>query len=446
MVAALVMRAIDLGNPVIHVDEAYYFVVARAMAHGALPYVDIWDRKPIGLFLLYLPAAALPWRLGIVAYQLMAFASAVATAWLIARLADRAGWRRGATLAAVAYLVWLDLLGGVGGQAPVFFNLLMAGAGTLALRGRRGAGLAAMTLVGLALQVKYSVVFEGIALGLWLLWRHWGGWAQAAIQAALLVAVALAPTAAAFATYAALDQAPAFVFTNFTSIFARGADPSGESLGNAATLLLLLSPLVAMAFAGGSGTPERRFLRGWLVAALLGVALFGTWFDHYGLPVLVPGCACAAGFFASARWRRLAPVVLALATVIGLTRVVIDRHHRGDGAQLAALATAVGPAPGCLFVYSGETMLYPASGRAPCSRWVFPSHLSRTREAGAVGVDQAGEVRRILAARPAAIVMRPPYRGERPAIRALVAGEAHRRYRLAARLPMGREQVEVWRR
>ena len=442
------MRALDLGNPVIQVDEEFYFVTARAIADGALPYVDIWDRKPIGLFLLYLPAAALPWRWGVLAYQLMAFASAVATAWLVARLADRAGWARGGTAAAVAYIVWLDLLGGVGGQAPVFFNLLMAGAGTLALSDRRRAGIAALALVGLALQVKYSVVFEGVALGLYLLWRHWRGWAAALAEGTLLVAVALLPTVAAFGVYAAAGQAPAFVFANFTSIFARVADPWPEQLGNAATLALILSPLVAMgfagAFAGGTATPLRRFLRGWLAVALAGVALFGSWFDHYGLPVLVPGCACAAGFFADRR--RLGSAILALAAAIGLARVVIDRHNRGDGTQLAALAGAIGTGSGCLYVYSGETMLYPATGRCAPTRWIFPSHLSRTREAHAVGVDQADEVRRILATQPAAIVMRPPYRGERPEIRAAVAATVRARYRLAARLPMGRERVEVWRR
>ena len=446
ILAALVLRGLDLGNPVIHVDEEFYFVTARAMAHGALPYVDVWDRKPIGLFLLYLPAAMLPWKWGVVVYQLMASASAVTTAWLVARLAERAGWRRGATVAGVAYLVWLDLLGGVGGQAPVFFNLLLAGAGTFALRERRHDGIAAMALVGLALQVKYSVVFEGVALGLYILWRHWRGWPEAVGQAALLVAAALLPTAAALGTYAAFGQAPAWIYANVTSIFARTADPWREQLGNAATLLLILSPVIAMAFAGARDTPVRRFLLGWFVVALAGVAVFGGWFDHYGLPVLVPGCACAAGFFAEIRWRRITPVMLGVAAAVGLARVAIDRHNRGNGAQLAALASAIGQDRGCLYVYSGETMLYPASGRCTVTRWLFPSHLSRTREARAVGVDQATEVRRILATRPAVIVMRPPYRGERPEIRALVAGAVRARYRLAARLPMGRERVDVWRR
>lgn len=112
---ALLVRAATFGNPVVHVDEEFYFLTARTMLEGALPYVDVWDRKPIGLFLVYLPAAALGMPLGIWAYQAMALGCVVATALLVARLADRAGWSRGALPAAIAYVLWLNFLDGARG-------------------------------------------------------------------------------------------------------------------------------------------------------------------------------------------------------------------------------------------------------------------------------------------------------------------------------------------
>ena len=115
MLVALAARAITIGNPVVHADEEFYFSTAHAMWRGALPYVDVWDRKPIGLFLLYLPAAALPWPWGIVGYQAMAFACVVATAALIVRLARRAGWTRGAVMGGRLYPV--DRPGGGSGRA-----------------------------------------------------------------------------------------------------------------------------------------------------------------------------------------------------------------------------------------------------------------------------------------------------------------------------------------
>ena len=70
------------------------------MWEGAVPYVDMWDRKPIGLFLLYMPAAALPLTASIYAYQAMALAAVVATAALIVTAAQRVGWSRGGLVAA----------------------------------------------------------------------------------------------------------------------------------------------------------------------------------------------------------------------------------------------------------------------------------------------------------------------------------------------------------
>lgn len=53
LVAAIALRASTFCDPFVNADEQFYLVVGDRMLHGLLPYVDIWDRKPIGLFLLY---------------------------------------------------------------------------------------------------------------------------------------------------------------------------------------------------------------------------------------------------------------------------------------------------------------------------------------------------------------------------------------------------------
>ena len=201
ILVAIAARALTFGNPVVHVDEEFYYFTGTALWHGLLPFVDVWDRKPVGLFLLYAVPAGLGFPAGIWAYQAMALASLIATAALVARLATRAGFAAGATASALAYVLWFDLLGGQGGQSPVFYNLLMIGAALLALRGTQRAGLAAMALVGVALQIKYSVVFEGLFLGLWLLaddWRARKSPGDLIGYGIALVALAMLPTALAF--------------------------------------------------------------------------------------------------------------------------------------------------------------------------------------------------------------------------------------------------------
>jgi hypothetical protein len=464
LATALLVRALTFGNPILHVDEEFYFAAARAMVHGAVPYVDVWDRKPVGLFLLYWPAAALGVPLGIWAYQAMALASVTLTALLIARLADRAGWAKGALPAALAYLLWLNLLEGEGGQTPVFYNLLMVGAAALlaprgddaAQPGRRfGRGCAAMALVGLSLQIKYTVVFEGLFFGLWWMWRErrLGRPRRHVLALALPLAVLAAlPTLAAWGWFAAHGFNDAFVFANFQSIGARGGDPLHRQIGNFAVLLLILSPLIVMATlaarlpgAHGVEARMRRWLACWAIVAALGVIVFGAYFDHYGLPLLVPFCACAAGFFAEDR--RAARVTVPILAVVLLASQIIllaKQHNRGTPAQFRAITQAIGQGPGCLYVFSGSSMYYGYADRCVPTRYLFSSHLVAKREQGAIGVDQQAEIERILALRPEIVVAGPTYLDERADLRALFTRLVVRDYRQRADLPLGKGRVVVY--
>ncbi|MBB4609839.1 hypothetical protein [Sphingomonas yabuuchiae] len=455
LAVAVLARALTFGNPVVHVDEEFYFFTGHSMWQGAWPFVDVWDRKPVGLFLLYAIPAAFGFPAGIWAYQAMALASVVATAWLIARMAERLGWGAGATAAGIAYILWLDLLGGQGGQAPVFYNLLMMGAAWAILesdrRKLRSLGLAAMALAGLVLQIKYSAVVEGMVFGLWLLvaeWRRSRSPVALILYGLALVVVSLLPTAMAAGVYAAIGQWDAFLYANFLSIFHRNPDPLAELAGNLGQMVLILSPIVTLAVLGlkrAERDRERNFLAVWLSAAIIGVLIFRPWFDHYGLPILLPACTAAAAMLGREAWRqRYTPALLLTVALAGQIVLLSLRHERGDATEFAALSQAVGKGPGCLYVYSGSTMLYVATRRCALSRWIVPAHLSRAREAGATGVDQDVEITRILSQHPAVVVMRPPYNGERPEAHARVLAAMADGYRLAAKLPMGNETISVY--
>lgn len=460
LIAAIATRALALGNPILHVDEQFYFTLAHGWAQGGVPYVDIWDRKPIGLFLIYLPAAHLPLYAGVWAYQLLALASAFATALIAASMARKAGAAGNGVAAGLLYLVWIILAEGQGGQSPIFYNLLVAGAAWLVLEGNGGRpvtrtrALLAMLLFGLALQVKPNVVFEGVFFGLWILWRrHRAGDGLAALfaLAAPMVALALMPTVAAIAGYAAIGRLDAWLFANITSIQHRQPDPMAEQLGNLAGLVAILSPLVAMAIvalmrARQWRQPARAMLIGWLATAIAGVLLFGTWFDHYGLPVMVPASIAAAALFRGERQKVSWPMIaLVVAAIGGQILLAEKRWERGTPAQFARVAAVIGEGPGCLYVYAGDPILYAATHRCAPTRFQFPGHLTRGRETGAIGVDQAQEIARILATRPEVIVDSGKFRGELPARRAQLMQALARDYVLAAHLPEGRSMVSIYR-
>ncbi|WP_458096250.1 hypothetical protein [Roseomonas sp. WA12] len=430
LAAAFLLRLPFLGNPVIEGDEQFYMLVGDRLLQGTLPYVDIWDRKPVGLFLIYAAIRALGGE-GIVQYQLVATLFAGCTAILVARIAALIASPRGAVFAGVTYLLWLNVFGGEGGQSPVFYNLPVAVAALLALHAvlrpagwtrLLGLGAAAMFATGLAMQIKYTAVFEGVFFGCALLWCGWRagfGPMRLLLLSGVWVGCALLPTLVAMGSYAAMGELQAFLFANFISVFHRNTAVVGSSLGRLATMAGLLLPLGACAVLGLrlarrelAATPDglraTGFVAGWAVVAVAGVLVFGTYYNHYALPLLVPLSVAAAPLLGSpaARWRRVsAMLALSLVGVIAATALtVIHMRARGDGTEVRALAGAATLAPGeFLYVFDGETILYFLTRSPLPTPFVFPTHLNDLREAEGIGIDPVAELRRILASGPAYI-------------------------------------------
>ena len=423
---SLVMRCALFGNPLIDHDDEFYLLVGERMLHGVLPYVDIWDRKPVGLFLLYAGIRTLGGD-GIVQYQLVACAFAAVTAFVIWLIARRVAEPASAFMAAVIYLTYSVLFNGGGGEAPVFYNLLVALAAFVLVGLRRKAvavpiatetlaavGCAAMLLVGVAIQIKYTVIFEGLFFGVVLMgYARVGRLSRPRFIAltALWIACALLPTMLATLAYAAMGHLDAFVQANFISIFYRHERELPANLRLAATIVLLL-PLLYCAYQGWNrrvadraGAEVKAFIVAWCAASILGYLAFGTYYDHYALPMLVPLSILASLGFAASRTRIGARGTFAFALAAACAAIVARVYVTGDARQLAPLSQLVrANLNGCLFVYEGEPILYKTTNACTLSKFVFPSHLNAAKERGALGVDPQAETRRILALRPSVIV------------------------------------------
>uniref|UniRef100_UPI0035CB73ED ArnT family glycosyltransferase n=1 Tax=uncultured Sphingomonas sp. TaxID=158754 RepID=UPI0035CB73ED len=463
LLLALALRAPDFGNPVIHTDEQYYLLVGSRMWHGALPYINLWDRKPIGLFLLYAATRLLPGD-GIVAYQIVALVFAVLTAWAIGRAARQAGANpAGALIAGAAYLEWLPLLSGRAGQAPVFFNLFIALGAVLTLRlpglARRGdlraivwGGAGACLLAGLAIQTKYTPAVEGALFGLAHLFylRRAGGTPRVLGAAAVLwLLLGLAPTLAALAFYWQLGRPAfeAFWYDNFASIFARGAysyplELTLRRLAGIGAQLLLLAICAGVAVRRDWAREEVRMAAAWMGAALVPFILLGVYFDHYALPLLPPLLTLAAPTFA--RHRRIALGIVAA----GLTVFTIEAAIRPDDAPgVRALAAVVKVNSGgeCPYVFIGDAIVYHLADACIPTAYVFPSTLAYAPEQGATGIDEAAEVRRILAHRPPVIVSasRPLAEWNRQSL-AMVSAALARNYRPVFSTPRGDYRAIVY--
>ena len=465
VLVAFVSRAWQFGNPLIHPDEGFYLLAGERILGGTIPYAEIWDSKPMGLFLLY-SAIRLLGGDGIVQYQIVATLFAAATAFLIYRMALRFAAATGAAVAAIAYLLYLLAFGGVGGQSQVFYNLIVAAAAWLTFRTidpaadrrlpLRATGAGIMILLGICLQIKYSMVFEGIYFGLALLWRGWADGRRLgtlALDAALWIACALLPTGILMATFFAAGYGTEFMQGNFLSILGRD-DPLLPALGRLALTIVMLAPfwLCLRAIRKRDRGIVPAFFLYWLAAAILGYLVFGSFYDHYTIPMLVPLAIVSASVLSLERNRRgLAIFLLGSALVLGFGKAILDRVERGAPADAEHMAVVIAPRlqqpGGCLYVYEGDPILYKLTGACLATRFAFPGHLSNAKHIDSMGFDTVEEVRQIMSRRPAVVVTAQyPRSLSNMGTRTAMAQALRADYRLVETAEVGRKKWMIFER
>jgi hypothetical protein len=415
----IITRASAFGDPNYQIDETYYFLIGQRMQAGDLLYVDIWDRKPPGLYLIYRVLAEFSHDFWIV--HLAAGASAAATAFLIFRMSRLVAPVQGALFAALCYLLLLPKFGGAGGQSPVLYNLPMALAAWLILdhsgpnRSHRRE-LLAMFCAGLAITIKQTALFEAAFMGLWLVWCHrsagiglrerWGRAIQLTICGGL-------PTMAYFAWYAANGHLDILWQSVVESNFARQYNPDGDQgLRLILFAVNILLPLGA-ALLAITQDPQRlrddskfRFLVFWLGVAIAGFLVVPNKFDFYLLPIFLPLAAVSSSFFGRRHLGSLIFISIAISFPISAKSYDFNTRHKSRQ-ELEHLSNSIriNGESESLFVYSGPVFLYSMNESKPLIKLAFPPHLYERSERNSSPFDTENQVRTAIAAKPYSVVM-----------------------------------------
>ncbi len=418
---ALIWRVATFGNPTLHVDDQFYAMVGQQMHSGLLPYVDIWDRKPFGLFLIYYAIAAVSFDP--VAYQIAAWLAVSATGWVIYLCCRHWAAGTGSVFAGLLYVAALNITGGEGGQAPVFYNLLVALAVLAIIRWlERDQGRAdrniwlAMVCLGLALTIKQTVMFEAAAIGVFVLYRMYraGAVPLAILRTAFVSALfGMAPTLACLAFFYASGHLDVFwhamILSNMQKVY-----PDLAVMGARALLALLgVTPMLVpmlVSFIGPAGRMARfrPFLLTWLAAALVGFRSVPNFYLHYVLPLWLPICILGSRAL-DRRW---------IGPLIGLGCITYSALHTNpfkfewtqrsrDEVQAAAEMINRLDDGETMLVFEGPPVLYEMTDRRFLSPLVFPTHLSWQSERDVSHLQTTEEVRRILQQRPDVIVTLP---------------------------------------
>ncbi|UYY60160.1 hypothetical protein [Sphingomonas sp. S2-65] len=466
LAAAFLIRLPQFGNSLFGEDEQFYLLVGERMLHGSVPYVDIWDRKPFGLFALF----ASFWLInsdGFLVAQTAATLSAASTAFVIALIACRFTNVAAAAGAGIFYLLLLSVLGGDAAQTPVFYNLLIVTAAWLilptnhALDGRQDMkrAMAAMLLCGIAIQIKTNAVFEGVCFGCWLMVRMWGRVPVALLlqRATAFAVIGLAPTLMVAAGYAWIGHFDSWWFANMVSQLQKEGGLSPDALQR---LLGLAPSLVMLAVVGILGTLRlkpsgtRTFLVAWAMCAFADTFVLGNFWRHYTLPFTIPAAILSAPLFAMPRVGLA--VFLSLSAWPLVDSQIFDRIDEAQGRDVlnTTLAAIPSDAPTqCLLGYEVPAAYYVLTHACLVTPYLFIDQLRSSAEAPALPVPAHLALRQALQRRPGTIltVANSHWAMRNHTNDALLAKTLRQEYRLIAHLPFRRtaqyqQILLVWRR
>lgn len=444
---AFVVRLPSLVLPSLDWDEGLYLTVAADLNAGHLPYAGLWDRKPVGIFVVF-ALVERAFEDGVLGVRLLATLFAALGAFALYRIAI-ALFRPGTTIGiatAIAYLLFSGENSGLAGNTEAFFIPLTLVGFALALGNPPGspgwpADLAAGLALGLAFQIKFVVLFDLAALSLALVMLA-GAPDRAFLQRIRetlprVVAIAIgfaAPSLAVFVWYAAAGELGAWLGANISANLGYFDRPFGSfavplfaainygPLCVGAGLALLFGRRLA-----ASARERRGLLVGavWIAAVLVGLFLLRRWYEHYFIQLLPPLCLltgfvvvravldvardrvaylCAASlliagaFFAANRTAYLAAGDL-----------VLQRHARadwaaGDTPRIVARDIEQQLRKGdTVFVFDHDPVIYYLARAAAPTRYPFPGHWFD----GADGLfDPLAELEQVLARKPRFIVTR----------------------------------------
>ncbi len=467
LAVAIVTRAAVFGNPLLHVDDQYYLLVGKAIDHGQLPYVDIWDRKPIGLFLIYAAIARLGGS-GVEQYQLVAGLFAVATAWVVTRLAsrianrqgrcspgssisqpssrsaDRVASRRSSTICSSPSQRCRS-------SGPPK-EALASSPPPWPLWSPAGCRLPSSRSASSRVSTSACASWSLPTAAKWPPLRLVG-------LAAAMIALALLPTLLAALYYFAHGHLDDYLFANFASIF-RKADQGARSREfGVLFLLVFMAPLILAAVIGaimryrsfGSTDLRSTFISGWMIAALLGIMLIPNFYDHYELPLIAPLGVSAATLLGRRTGIALAAALCLTAWSEGSMFSFESNREGRQAFESMASVIARSRYNGCLYLASGPPLLYDRAGDCRLTKYQFAEHLADANEARAIGTDQQAELGRVLKLKPAVIVrVAAPILEANPHSLARVAAVLAGDYRriMVRRVPVQRSfrVFEIWQR
>jgi 4-amino-4-deoxy-L-arabinose transferase-like glycosyltransferase len=421
---AVALRILSFFRTVIDHDESTYLVIADAVRQGAIYWVDAIDVKPPGIFWLY---ALLQTLFGKAIFTMRLFAAlfiALTSFFLFETKRKLGSGFRAAWASALIYLFLNSLFTfyGVSPNTETFFGTFVAAAFWLALAFPGYIGyFASGLLLGFGFLIKPVVCFDGLALGVFLLWDTPQSIRKISALAFLALGFLL-PFAGAYAHYRAMGHADTFLFYAFEASSRYPVSAGWEEyLISAVDTLLRFLPVTYFFYVAlrHPQTPAstRRLAWIWGLSVLIPIYLPGKFFGHYFIQLFLPLSMLAGEFFALPRPLKPAFIGALLRpktayTLLGLLVLANwflqkkDYIDRPDApARVARELQATLKPEETLYIANYHPILYYLLDKKSPTPYIHRGLIWTPAHRYALQIDLEQEIDRIIAAGPHAVVV-----------------------------------------
>ena len=433
---AILLRFCSFFPSVINHDESTYLVIADTLTQGARYWIDYADTKPVGIFTLLAIFQILVGK-SIFLFRIFTAICLALSAFLLYLI--QLQWRQTRQVgiaSGVMYLILNSLYTfyGMSPNTETFFNLFTLICLYLILRRKGGVEyLLAGLSIGYAFLIKYVVLFDVFAFGIFLLleafWQK-QAWQQFLGRALLLSAGFLLPFGIFFAYYWSIDAADTAWFYTATVSGRYPKTPEWiHYIKYPGDFLLRFLPISLFFFYGlWSKKTDRNLLtfgRIWAVFSFLAVLAPGKPYGHYFIQFMLPFALAAGWIFGWKKedqpsWARYLFKPKVVYTLLGLFLTVNlffqykDFIEKPDYPRMVAqyLSENLDSNEQIYTSNSSQIIYYLLDKKVP-NKYVHPSLFWEDRHIQAMEIDVAAEVAKIKASNPQFVLLREQWRDDR---------------------------------
>ncbi len=445
---SLVMRFFSFFPSVMDHDESTYLVIADALRQGNVYLRDVIDTKPIGIFTLFAVFQILFGK-SIIVLRIITAIWIALTAWMLylthrELIKDSPGYLNNPAPVAsgviYVFIISIFTFYGISPNTEHFFNLFTITALFLILRyqGLLWVFLAGV-LLGMGFVIKYVVLFDALAIGLFYLWQQvtarkkWMYWFSRCTLMAIGFSI---PFACVWMYYRQLGMEETFMFFSF--------ELSGRYIINPPWhdyviyvldgLLRFLPVTVWFLFCSwhwrtaGTALPFLSWL--WCGLVIFIILLPGKLFAHYFIQFMLPLSLLAGSFFDTRRtpgrpygWMRKPAIGYPILAVLILVNMAFQKSDYFDKADYAAEAAAylnTRLEPGdILYTANAPQIIYLLTGTRSPTPYVHPSLIWDKDNSKALGIERSEEWNKILVQQPRFIIIKNNLQPDNPMLPAL---------------------------